>query len=164
MGARFRLDEIGKRLGAAAEAQVAAMYAGKASSDYLGSMIEPPEGSPETKIQQALVRWWDKVEAPRRGLPAHLLIGIPQQAKRTDAGYCRMTAEGMRPGTPDLFLAVPRGPFGGLWIEMKKGDGKLSPPQKVMLADLAAGGYRVMDCYTAGSARETILNYLGPLA
>jgi len=49
---------------------------------------------------------------------------------------------GVKGGVPDLFLAIPRGPYGGLFIELKIADGKPSQKQLGAISDLRDAGYR----------------------
>ena len=115
----------------------------------------------ETQIQQELIRWW-AVECKAHKLDEELLMAFPLQGARTKANASRMKAEGMRRGTPDLFLAVPRGDRGGLWIEMKrvaKGS-VLSPHQKAMLKRLSVN-YGTVVCRSVPEAKAVIRAYLG---
>ena len=84
-----------------------------------------------------------------------LSIGQAVKAKRT--GSVR--------GVPDLFLAYPKGnssiiAYAGLFIEMKKEGGKLSPEQKDKIAKLTAVGYKCVVCYSAIEAIREIEEYL----
>lgn len=71
-------------------------------------------------------------------------------------------AEGVRAGIPDLFLAIARGEWHGLWIEMKRRKGGfLSDPQRTALLALKLEGYSTAVCYGWDEAREAIVDYLG---
>lgn len=78
-----------------------------------------------------------------------------------------MKLQGTKAGVPDMFLAVPRGEFHGLFIELKrpivKGEAKpvVSPEQKRWLKELEAQGYMATVCYGWVEAKETIESYLG---
>ncbi|MFS7187887.1 VRR-NUC domain-containing protein [Serratia proteamaculans] len=45
---------------------------------------------------------------------------------------------------PDLFLALPKSEFGGVWIEMKAPTGKPSVVQRKWMKRLTTVGYRVI--------------------
>lgn len=53
----------------------------------------------------------------------------------------RAHAMGMQVGFPDIFIAVPRGAYHGLFVELKTPKGRLSDEQKEMLRLLATQGY-----------------------
>lgn len=67
---------------------------------------------------------------------------------------------GIKPGTPDLLLPVARRGFHGLFIEMKRADGTLSPAQKKRIPKLKAQGYAVIVCKKAEKAIVLIKSYL----
>ena len=48
---------------------------------------------------------------------------------------------GMQKGFPDLFVAVPRGVYHGLFVEMKTPEGRASDEEKEMLTLLSGQGY-----------------------
>lgn len=81
-----------------------------------------------------------------------LSIGAATKAKRA----------GLRAGFPDIFLAVARNGYHGLFIEMKKvGGRKPEPAQQVWLHNLATEGYACFCCKGADAAIKTIGDYLG---
>lgn len=122
----------------------------------------------EHEEQAAVVDWWGW-NCKRWGLDERLLIAIPNAAKRSYALAARLKAEGMRSGCPDLFLARPRPliddtepAFCGLWIEMKRLDGKPSQAQLEMADLLRRQGYSVVIAKGAQEAIRAIEGYLGP--
>lgn len=68
--------------------------------------------------------------------------------------------EGVRNGVPDIFLAVPRGNFHGLFIEMKHGVNKQTEDQKIWQARLLSQGYTYKLCYSFEIAKLAILEYI----
>ena len=54
-----------------------------------------------------------------------------------------LKGEGMTEGVADLMLALPRGGFHGMFIEMKTPVGSLSPDQRDFLELMASVGYAV---------------------
>ena len=113
----------------------------------------------ETQHQQALYGWW-KVYARVHGYPARAFIHVPNEAKRSVKVAAILKSEGMQPGIPDIFLAIPCAPYAGLWIELKAKQGKPSDAQKEYVSLLNKGGYKAVFCYGWESARETIETYL----
>lgn len=64
-----------------------------------------------------------------------------------------LKACGLVVGQSDLFLAVPRNGYHGLFIEMKSLKGRLSDDQDAFITDMLTMGY---DCYVAFGADEAI--------
>lgn len=118
----------------------------------------------ESRSQQALIRWWNYAHKGLGVSDARVLMAFPLQGARTAANGARMKSEGMRTGTPDLFLAVPRqhtdGDSPGLFIEMKRLTGKSTEAQQQMQSLLSAQGYRVEVCHSTDEAIRTITEYL----
>ena len=59
-----------------------------------------------------------------------------------------------------LCLAVPKGKYHGLYIELKVGNNKTSEHQDKWLQNLSRCGYAVKVCYGSTSAKQTIEKYL----
>lgn len=57
-----------------------------------------------------------------------------------------LKGEGMTEGVADLMLALPRGGFHGLFIEMKTPVGSPSPDQREFLELMSSVGYAVAVC------------------
>lgn len=116
--------------------------------------------------QVAVVKWFRLQYPKKKGLlfaisnGAHL-AGTPiQRAKKMQ----RMKAEGFKPGVSDLFLMVPKGPFAGLWIEMKRekySPSDVSEEQREFIALAKDQGYQACVCGGATAAMATIAGYLG---
>ena len=67
--------------------------------------------------------------------------------------------EGKKKGVWDIFLPAPRGPYSGMYIEMKSGKNKLTPEQEKFRNDLEKW-YRFTLCYNWIDAKIAILDYL----
>lgn len=110
--------------------------------------------------QVNLIHWW-ALQCRRFGIHEQLLFAIPNGGQRNIITAKRMKDEGVRSGIPDLFLAVPRGNFHGLFIEMKKPrGGVVSDNQKACMEMLSANGYCVTVCHGFLDAQEAIKGYL----
>ena len=112
----------------------------------------------EHKEQVALFRWAEFAAARRPEL--RLLHAIPNGGHRHKAVAARMKAEGVRRGVPDICLPVARGPYHGLYIEMKTRRGRTSADQERWIAALRAQGYRAEVCRDWSEAREAIEQHL----
>lgn len=111
----------------------------------------------EHDLQVGCVRWF-RYEFPAF---APLLFAIPNGGRRDYVAAAKLKAEGVIAGVPDLLLAVPRGGYHALWIEMKNGKaGELSPAQKEMHEHLRAQGYRVEVCRTFDAFVTILRDYL----
>lgn len=114
----------------------------------------------ESAEAKALVKWW-QLASPTYGIAENALLHIPNEGKRSPVMGKKLKDEGLRPGTPDYFLAAPRAPYSGLWIELKRRRGStVSDNQRDMLAMLESQSYAVTIAYGADQAREAIQEYL----
>ena len=111
----------------------------------------------EHDLQVGCVRWF-RYEFPEY---APLLFAIPNGGRRDYVAAAKLKAEGVVAGVPDLFFAVPRGGWHGLWIEMKNGmAGELSQAQKEMHERLREQGYMVEVCRTFDAFVTILRDYL----
>ncbi|HIA5715953.1 VRR-NUC domain-containing protein [Yersinia enterocolitica] len=113
----------------------------------------------ETEEQAALIEWADKTVIDGICIGDYL-IHIPNEGKRGPKAARDAKRLGLRKGVPDLFLALPRGGYAGLWIEMKAGKGKLSQYQTIWLQRLSSVGYRSICCFGFAEGTDLIVNYI----
>ena len=128
----------------------------------------------EHASQAAVCDWW-RIACKGYGLPEFALMAVPNgahlagDAKGRAIKMANLKRTGLRPGVPDLFLAVrllfdgPNGTIGsvpGLWIEMKRRPNKPSPEQEAVILYLRQRGYHVCICYSAEEAIRAISAYL----
>lgn len=76
----------------------------------------------------------------------------------------KLKAEGLEPGVPDLCIAVPKGSFHSLYIEMKdqgKDEKSLSKEQKAKIHYLTWQGFKAVMCAGFDEAKEVIDRYMG---
>lgn len=117
--------------------------------------------------QSALFTWasWHLAKYP----DLRLMFAIPNGGHRNLLVAKKMKAEGTKPGVPDIFLPVPRGPHHGLFLEMKAenhrpkregSSGGLSDVQQQWIADLRAQGYAARVAYGVRDAIEIVETYL----
>jgi len=100
----------------------------------------------EHNHQVAVVSWF-KLQYPDL---ADCIIAIPNGShlagtpKQRAQKMNKMKKEGFKPGASDLFIAVPRGTFHGMWLEMKdigKTKSSVSPAQSDHLITMTNQGY-----------------------
>lgn len=113
----------------------------------------------EADEQAAVIQWWS-LKCKAWKVPPHLLYHIANEGSGSVARGRLLKRTGVRAGCPDLCLSVARGGFFGLFVEMKRKAGRLTPEQKAFHEDLREQGYRVETCYGADQAIDTITNYM----
>jgi len=102
-------------------------------------------------VQQPLLRW---------------LFAIPNGGSRHSAEALKLKATGVKSGVPDLCLPVPRIPYHGLYIELKRPAslgklvGRASEDQLEWITFLREQGYMCRLCYGWEQARDCLLEYL----
>ena len=72
-------------------------------------------------------------------------------------------SQGMVPGESDLFFAVPRGKYHGLFVEMKAIGKKPTPDQLEYLYYQVSMGYKAEWCEGAEAAIKVISDYMNQL-
>lgn len=117
------------------------------------------ETASEHDEQCALIEWWTIFAQTRRIHPS-LLYAIPNGGARHAAVAAKLKAEGVRKGIPDLMLAMARGQYHGLYVEMKATGGRTTVEQKAMLDEFSKQGYCTVVALGADEARVAITEYL----
>jgi len=112
----------------------------------------------EDSEQRTLISWCQWMSGLHHEMD--MILHIPNGEYRTLSSGKRLKAQGVRAGVPDLFLAVPKGIYGGLWIELKAQHGRVSPEQKEWIGKLKVWGYAAHVCYGWRDAAKVICAYL----
>lgn len=113
--------------------------------------------------QCAVIAWADLQAYDNEHKIGAFLFAIPNGGQRNKITAARLKAEGVRAGVPDLFLAIPRAPYSGLFIEMKRSKkslSKVSKEQREKQELFERMGYKVVVCYGADEAFYEIKTYL----
>ena len=115
----------------------------------------------EAQEQEAVIRW--AAMSTGRYPELKLLFHIPNGGSRRDAREgAHFKKLGVKAGVPDLFLPVARGPWHGLFIEMKRADkSTTSRDQIAWIQELTRQGYMARVCLGFEQARITLEDYLG---
>ena len=108
----------------------------------------------------ALFRWLRLTRYAGRPI-ANLAWHTPNGGKRNAREAARLKAMGVKPGVPDVFVAIPRGEHSGLFVELKAGRNTTTPAQMSTLADLASAGFSVAVARGWLEAATVIAEYLG---
>lgn len=115
----------------------------------------PSEGE-----EQATLFSWARMMSGKHP-ELRLLYHIPNGGERRKSEAARMKAEGVKPGVPDICLPAARGPWHGLYIELKRRKGgRLSDAQRRWLEALRKQGYAAYVCFGWKDAADLIENYL----
>lgn len=113
---------------------------------------------PEHIEQAALFTWARAQSAATPEL--RLMYAIPNGGHRHKATAGRLKAEGVKAGVPDVCLPVARGPWHGLYLEMKAGKNRPTEKQRAWLSALSAEGYATAVAYGFEEAQRTVSAYL----
>lgn len=125
----------------------------------------------ESVMQRQLIKWW-AANCRHFGVPELCLFSIPNGGARSAITGAILKAEGARKGVPDLMLASPnyywfdsgvdkvRVLCAGLFLELKRPAGIVSPEQEVYHSLLRARGYKVVVCRSLTEAINEITTYL----
>lgn len=103
--------------------------------------------SPEHRLQVALFDYLALALRPELEARA-----VPNGEKRHISVASRLKAEGVRRGTPDIFICLPNGRIA--WLEMKAAKGSLSPEQKAFRDKVLALGHHWASAKTIDEALE----------
>lgn len=123
---------------------------------------ELDKGGKEQDAQIAIMDWWHNIVANNDvEVPEAALYHIPNGGTRNVIEAKMLKRAGVRSGVPDLFLSIPRGPFHGLYIELKRlGGGKASDNQLAFIAFARAQGYAAYVCHGEKAAETLISEYI----
>ena len=91
-----------------------------------------------------------------------MLFAIPNGGARHPAVAAQLKAEGVKAGVPDIMLAVARGRWHGLFVELKRADrsNHATSAQRAWMEMLRRYGYSAVIAYGAQEARQAIMAYL----
>ena len=114
--------------------------------------------------QQAALFEWAERKINQGWKALKLMYAIPNGGERNVIVATRLKAEGVKPGVPDVCLAIPKAPYHSLYIEMKDKDtkgSKVKPNQEIWALELRLAGHRVEVAWDWIEAAQIICNYLG---
>jgi hypothetical protein len=114
-----------------------------------------PKPPTEHAEQVAFIAW-----CKLSGYPYSMIYAVPNGGQRNVIVATKLKAEGVTAGIPDLFLPHAAHGYHGLYIEMKRIGGKVTPEQKTRMAELSKEGYSAVVCHGADEARRAILDYV----
>lgn len=110
----------------------------------------------EHQLQVSCVKWFHA----NYHQYAEMLFAIPNGGQRNIIVASKLKAEGVKPGVPDLMLAVPMKGFSGLFIELKVGKNTTSDNQVRMINNLRKQGYQCKVVYDLSQFMSIINEYI----
>ena len=120
--------------------------------------------TPLEASEQAALFQWSKVMSIKESR-LQWLFAIPNgTAASSPAEAVKAKRTGRKKGVPDLFLPVPIREYHGLFVELKRRNGRmsdLSDEQSQWIQTLTEQGYKTAVCFGWEDAAKTISIYLG---
>ena len=114
----------------------------------------------EDQHQINVIKWKQQPSIMAKWPEMALLFHIPNERRCTPQQGKQLQRMGVRRGVPDLFLPVPRGPYHGLWIEMKTESGHTTGDQDWWGERLLGQGYMWEVCHGWESAVRVLEWYM----
>ena len=114
----------------------------------------------EAQHQTYIIKWSQQPSIRAKYPELALLYHVPNGGRRDAVEAKHMKAQGVKRGVPDLCLPVARGPYHGLYIELKTYVGRPSDEQKWWIKRLNEQDYYAVICYGWKDAVETLQKYL----
>lgn len=121
----------------------------------------------ERHDQAVFIAWLRDIAAlrwPEYCIPG---VGFPfvvshSAGQRLGRGIGWAKQQGLQRGIPDIHIPIPRGNFGGLWIELKRSEGRavLSKAQREWIGWLNMHGFCARVCHGADEAIKLTEDYL----
>lgn len=87
-------------------------------------------------------------------------FAIPNGGQRHVLVAAKLKAEGVKAGSPDICLPVPRGGFHGFWGEMKAGRNGLTTRQQLRFNQLSEDGYLCVVQWSAEAMLQSMIAYV----
>jgi hypothetical protein len=89
-----------------------------------------------------------------------LVYAVPNGGYRHPGEALNLKREGVKPGVPDIHVAIPTEKYPGLYLEFKFGRNKVTPGQQAFIENLRLVGYRVEVVYDFEEAHDVFLDYM----
>jgi hypothetical protein len=87
-------------------------------------------------------------------------FSVPNDRKTNRIMGAMLKHMGLKPGVSDICIAIPRGEYHGLFIELKFGKNKATQHQLNFLASMESKGYGALVCVGYEAARKAIEAYM----
>lgn len=110
----------------------------------------------EYEIQKSFFAWISRAPALNA-----VCFHIPNGEKRDFRTAMKLKYMGVKPGVPDVYLAIPSKNKHGLFLEFKAGKGKVSENQAQFIENVTKLDYEVKIVYSLIDAQVAVRNYIG---
>ena len=115
----------------------------------------------EAQIQAEMVKWFNSEYPELRGLLFHIPNEVEERNNKSRMiRIGRLVTLGLVKGIPDLFLAIPRNGFSGMFIEVKQPTGTLSEAQRSIISKLQGQSYQVNVIRSLEAFKMAVVEYL----
>lgn len=114
----------------------------------------------EYQHQKQFIAWLEQAYPRYRNCVRLSLNGVPLDRKSAPRIIAAAKKSGMVVGESDLFIAAPAHGFHGVFIEMKKPEGKANQKQLDYLTEMRGNGYAAEICCGAQEAIDFFDNYI----
>lgn len=108
----------------------------------------------EHQLQVSCVKWF------RLQYRGKIIYAIPNGGQRNKIVAAKLKAEGVASGVPDLHIPIANRFYHGLYIEMKVKPNSPTDPQKEMMNQLQANGYKCSVCYSLDEFMDIVNEYM----
>jgi len=115
----------------------------------------------ESQIQCAIVEWANHIKIFDNFKISNFLLKNCNEGRRSWIDGKIKKKEGLKKGVSDLFLAFPKKNYHGLWIEVKKHNGKMTKEQIQWFNFMNLVGYETQLVDGVDSGIKAIKDYLG---
>lgn len=151
-------DEPAKRDSCRADEDLIAMWDKASQRDARGRRNAKKTNASEHDLQVKCVDWFnDEYEKY-----SEMLFAIPNGGKRNIVVARKLQREGVVAGIPDMMLAIGRGAYHGLFIELKNGHSNdLTDNQRRIMFKLKCNGYKCDVARSEEDFHKIIQEYLG---
>ena len=114
-------------------------------------------GKSSESIMQARFFTWLLIKYPKLRLNC---FAIPNGGSRHVLEAINLKRAGVTPGIPDIFCAISKDKWHGLFIEFKYGKNKLTDSQKLMFDNFSKSDYKCAVCYSLEEAEKVFEEYI----
>jgi hypothetical protein len=117
-------------------------------------MVRTANTNPTEEAEQIKLAVW----LTKQGIKFY---AIPNGGSRNLLEAVKLKRSGVQPGIPDICIPVPRSPYHGAYIELKRvKGGKVSDAQHYWLGILRENGYYAEVACGFEEAKEMVMHYL----